>query len=556
MHILFALPGLHRFDRGAEVVLESVAQQIALHGAHQVTLVGSGGMRPARSYDFIHIPAVSRERFEQWPRMPFLRHEFMYEELTFAAGLAALPAVASADITMTCSYPYTNWALRRPRVGGRPRHVFVTQNGDWPALGRGPEPWFFSCDGLICTNPLYFERNRERWKSALIPNGIDPARFRPGPTRKTELGLPVDRPLVLMVSALEPGKRVIEAMKAVADVPDTFLLVAGDGPLRDQVDILASEILPGRFLRRTFKHEQMPDLYRSADLFLHTKIRESFGNVYVEALSCGAPIIAHDDEVTRWILGKHAVLVDCESQDELTTAIRKTLHGRIDRAAAARWAHEICRVLRDGFRLLDARSPHDTLEVRGLSLSRPIITTDSGIRAAIVGTGYIAEFHARGIANADGVELVAVCDVNAAAAAAFGGAWSVPSFASLEEMLAECRVDAIHLAVPPDLHFRLAKTALGAGVSLFVEKPMCVCTEETHACRDRGRSSAGAFCIHIEAAHTGTACEVTAGGDVVARNGDTNAVARTESAICVLCGGAEAAESRAANLGTIRSVVK
>src|SRR5689334_10157497 len=84
MRILFALPGLHRFGRGAEVVFESVAEQIALRGEHQVTLVGSGEARTDRAYDFIHLPAASRERFEHWPKLPFLRHEFMYEELSFA----------------------------------------------------------------------------------------------------------------------------------------------------------------------------------------------------------------------------------------------------------------------------------------------------------------------------------------------------------------------------------------------------------------------------------------------------------------------------------------
>ena len=339
MHILFALPGLHRFDRGAEVVFECVAQQIAQKGDHRVTVVGSGQVRPGRSYDFIHVPAVSRERFERLPQLPFLRHEFMYEELTFAAGLAALRVVGDADITMTCGYPYTNWALRRPRLGQRTKHVFVTQNGDWPAFSRSAEARFFSCDGLICTNPLYFERNRERWPSALIPNGLDPTRFHPGHPRKAELGLPLDRPLVLMVSALEPGKRVIEAMEAVAEVPDAFLLVAGDGPLREKIDQLAVERLPGRFLRRTFKREQMPDLYRSADLFLHTKIQESFGNVYIEALSCGAPIVAHDDEVTRWILGEHAILVDSTSPEDLAAAISRTLSAPKGGPEAATWAH-------------------------------------------------------------------------------------------------------------------------------------------------------------------------------------------------------------------------
>lgn len=340
MHILFALPGLHRFGRGAEVVFESIAQQIALRGEHEVTLVGSGEVRGDRAYAFIHVPAVSRERFENWPTLPFLRHEFMYEELTFAAGLAALPAVAKADVTMTCSYPYTNWALRRPRTGKRPPHVFVTQNGDWPAHNRGGEARFFSCEGLICTNPLFYERNRDRWNSTLIPNGVDPTRFKPGPESKAELGLPIDRPVVLMVSALEPGKRVIEAMHAVADVPEAHMVVAGDGPQRDEVDRLAAEILPGRFTRRTFAHDQMPDLYRSADVFLHTKIRESFGNVYIEALSCGLPIVANDDEVTRWILGEHAILVDAESRQALASGIIRALQGRSVSDEGPAWAHE------------------------------------------------------------------------------------------------------------------------------------------------------------------------------------------------------------------------
>jgi glycosyltransferase involved in cell wall biosynthesis len=143
-----------------------------------------------------------------------------------------------------------------------------------------------------------------------------------------------------MVSALEPGKRVIEAMHAVADVPEAYLVVAGDGPLRAEIDRLAGEILPGRFMRRTFRHEQMPDLYRSADVFLHTKVRESFGNVYIEALSCGVPIVANDDEVTRWILGEHGVLVDAGSQRALVDGIGRALRERQARNEGAAWAQE------------------------------------------------------------------------------------------------------------------------------------------------------------------------------------------------------------------------
>ena len=101
------------------------------------------------------------------------------------------------------------------------------------------------------------------------------------------------------------------------------------------------------------------------------------------------------------------------------------------------------------------------------------------VRAAIVGTGYIANFHARGIQNADGVELVAVCDPNLTVARPFASSWGVPAYASIEEMLAEQRVDVVHVLVPPDLHHPLAKVALESGANVFLEKPMCVSAEES-----------------------------------------------------------------------------
>lgn len=340
MHILFALPGLHRVERGAEVAFESVAHELAQRGRHKVTVAGAGQPIAGRAYDFRHIGAVDRKTFEKWPNVPFLRHEFMYEELTFGAGLAAA-GTFGADLTVTCGYPYTSWALRRPVLGGkRPKHVFVTQNGDWPAYRTAAEARFFGCEGLVCTNPIYFERNKARWPSALIPNGIDIARFRPGDDVRAQLGWPTDRPVILMVSAFDAPKRVLEAMRAVALVEDAWLIVAGDGPLREEADRLAAEIMPGRFKRATFTRDQMPALYRSADLFLHTKIEESFGNVYIEALASGVPIVAHDDAVTRWILGERGTLVDTNSTEATAAAIRQALAApRPDAADAMAAAH-------------------------------------------------------------------------------------------------------------------------------------------------------------------------------------------------------------------------
>ncbi len=323
MKILFALPGLHRYDRGAEIAFISIATELC-KGGDVVTLVGSGRERPAALYQFLHAGSVRREKFEKFPLMPVLRNEYAYEELTFAPGLLRHFRPSDYDVTITCGYPFTNWILRRRAFGiTRPPHVFVTQNGDWPARARNSEYRCFGCEGLVCTNPDFYERNAQRWRCKLIPNGIDCNKFSVGPARRPKLGLPAGGVVVLMVSALIPSKRVEIGIEAVSRSPDAYLVVAGDGPLREQIDAAAKRLLPGRFKRLTVQADCMPGVYRSADVFLHLSKDESFGNVFLEAMACGLPIVAHDSARSRWIVGNDEYLVDTENPTEIARKIEQ-----------------------------------------------------------------------------------------------------------------------------------------------------------------------------------------------------------------------------------------
>jgi glycosyltransferase involved in cell wall biosynthesis len=328
MRILFALPGFHRFERGAETALLSLAAELGRSG-EQVTLIGSGKPRAGTPYRFIHAPSIRRERLERMPRFAPVRSETMWEEATFVPGLLRAYRPANYDVTITCAFPFTNWTLRRPVAGGRrPPHVFVTQNGDWPAFSDESEFRTFGCEGLVCTNPDYLARNQERWRCALIPNGVDVAHFSPGAAERARFGLPATGLVVLMVSALIPTKRVADGVRAVAMIPGAHLIVAGDGPERDAVDALAGELLPGRFRRMTVAAAEIPALYRSADVFLHLSKEESFGNVYIEALGCGVPVVGHESPRLRWIVGDDAVLLDTGDPAAVAAALQQAASDR------------------------------------------------------------------------------------------------------------------------------------------------------------------------------------------------------------------------------------
>src|SRR3954469_21832992 len=63
MRMLFALPGFHAQDRGAEVALLAVARELAC-GGDAVTVMGGGPDRPGEPYRYLHVPIVERRKFE------------------------------------------------------------------------------------------------------------------------------------------------------------------------------------------------------------------------------------------------------------------------------------------------------------------------------------------------------------------------------------------------------------------------------------------------------------------------------------------------------------
>ena len=106
----------------------------------------------------------------------------------------------------------------------------------------------------------------------------------------------------------------------------------------------------------------------------------------------------------------------------------------------------------------------------------------STIRAAIIGAGGVARTqHAPGLARLDGVELVAVCDMDEKRAAELAGEYGARAYTDYQRMLEEVRPDIVHVCTPEAYHFEPVMAALEAGAHVFCEKVMAETVEKARA---------------------------------------------------------------------------
>ena len=98
------------------------------------------------------------------------------------------------------------------------------------------------------------------------------------------------------------------------------------------------------------------------------------------------------------------------------------------------------------------------------------------LRFGVAGTGYWAqEAHATALAAADETELVGIWGRDPAKTAAAAERFGVAGHTDLDGLLAE--VDAVAIAVPPDVQAELALRAAAAGRHLLLDKPLALSLE-------------------------------------------------------------------------------
>jgi len=112
------------------------------------------------------------------------------------------------------------------------------------------------------------------------------------PVVRSSLDTPEGVPVVLAAGRFHPNKAFDTLIRAVARLPDTFLWLAGQGPLEGELKALANAERITQRVRFLGWRNDMPALLAGADILACTSRIEPLGNVIIEAWAHGKPVVA------------------------------------------------------------------------------------------------------------------------------------------------------------------------------------------------------------------------------------------------------------------------
>ena len=290
---------------GLEVVVEQQAKSLAEMG-HDVTVFTSRHDKSLPRHETIDGYRVVRtpvwNSLEDRTSVPF-----PLWGIRSLAGLAR--AVRRADVVHVHDVYYqpTAVAALLARLARRPlfvtQHVSVVQHDSAVVMAVqrviyatvGATLWKWA-RGIVAYNVIVraflLERGVPEDKIHLTYNGIDVDAFRPGDDAvrtsvRDRYGLPQDKPVALFVGRLVPKKGFRELV--AAHDAGYEIVLAGPGSV-------PAEVPPGVTFLGPVDRGDLLGLYQASDLFVFPAVGEMLTLAMQEAMACGLPIVARDEE--------------------------------------------------------------------------------------------------------------------------------------------------------------------------------------------------------------------------------------------------------------------
>ena len=321
MRVCLFTPTFYPHVGGAELDADLIARGLGDRG-HAVTVLTeklAAGPPP----DDLPYPVRFYRRWpkQHWlPGAPALALHRLHKRERFGAVLAFY--------SYPCGYAAARWGRRELRRGrSRPGIVLSPRGGDlypnFHGLRKARVPatiaaGYRAADRIVSISSWISERLAEVCAPQTPPpttvvfNGLDLATWDAEAAGAASLPPVVDGPFTLQLARVAPVKRQDLAVDAMAKLRDDYLdrgmkhVIVGDGellePLRDRV---AKEFPPGVvLLPGTIGGAAKSWLFHHARFFVSTSREEGLGNVTLEAMASGLPMLASDIGPHRELIGE------------------------------------------------------------------------------------------------------------------------------------------------------------------------------------------------------------------------------------------------------------
>jgi glycosyltransferase involved in cell wall biosynthesis len=188
-------------------------------------------------------------------------------------------------------------------------------------------------------NRLLKEQNLNPNNVSVLPNTFDQHRFQPAakPAYLLErYQLQPNQPIILTVARLAKGEKykgydqILQVIPQIRQIiPNIHYMIVGKGDDLPRIEQLTAQLgLQDCVTLAGFvPDEQLCDYYNLSDVFAMPSKGEGFGIVYLEALACGKPVLAgnQDGAIDALCYGELGALVNPDNLGEITETLIKIL---------------------------------------------------------------------------------------------------------------------------------------------------------------------------------------------------------------------------------------
>ena len=266
--------------------------------------------------------------------------------LCFASSIIIQGLLQRPDLVISTHINFAQAAHCLKRLNGTPYWVVAHGIDAWNITNPRLQAALRAADRILCVSSytrdrLLSEQNLDPDKVLLLFNTFDPNRFQIAskPTHLLErYKLKPEQRVILTVTRLSSVEgykgydQILQALPKIRQqVPDVHYILVGKGDDRPRIEQLIAQLnLQDNVTLAGFvADEELCDHYNLCDVFAMPSQSEGFGIVYLEALACGKPTLAgnQDGSVDPLCHGDLGALVNPTDVDAISETLIQTLQG-------------------------------------------------------------------------------------------------------------------------------------------------------------------------------------------------------------------------------------